>query len=231
MQLPKPLMPILTFLAGAGTALAVETGGQALLDAQRSQQAAAAQQEQVRTLQLADPAALSGPGDFVLLPPSDLQTPTAPPKTLPPAQTASLQLIRTGEFYANSKDPIWALSLTLPNGTVKTFQALVGRGDKQRANRNISGNEAPLPTGVYRVTDIAPITAGLNPELGKAAWIGLEPLFNTNRSALGIHHDPSAGKGKESGTSGCIGLIRHQDVLELAGLIRQFRVQQLQVLS
>jgi hypothetical protein len=224
-------MPIFTFIAGAGAALAVENGGEALLDAQRNRQATAAQQEQVRTLQLSDPAALRGPGDLTILPPADLQIPSTPVRTLSPVQAGGMVLTRTDELYPNSKDPIWILTVSLPNGSTKDFKALVGRGAKQQANRDTRGNESPLPKGRYQITDIAPITAGLNPELGKAAWIGLEPLFNTGRSALGIHHDPSAGKGKESGTSGCIGLIRHEDVLELAGLVRQFRIQQLQVLS
>lgn len=230
MRLPKRTMPLITFIAGAGAALAVENGGQALINAQRERQAAAAQQEQIRQLQLADPNALTGPGDL-LFPPSDLQTPTTPLRTLPPSQAGSMQLTRTNNFYPNSRDPIWLLTVSLPNGTTKSYEALVGRGDKQQANRDIRGNESPLPKGRYRVSEIAPITPGLNPELGKAAWIGLEPLFNTSRSSLGIHHDPSAGKGKESGTSGCVGLVQHKDVLELTGLIRQFHIQQLQVIS
>jgi hypothetical protein len=231
MRIPKRTMPFLAFIAGAGAALAVENGGEALLQAQRSRQVSAAQQEQVRTLQLNDPAALSGPGDLTILPPADLQVPTAPARALPPAQAGGMVLSRTAEFYPNSSDPIWVLTVGLPDGSSKSFQALVGRGNKQLANRDTRGNESPLPKGRYQVTEIAPITAGLNPELGKAAWIGLEPLFNTGRSALGIHHDPSAGKGKESGTSGCIGLVNHKDVLELAALVRQYRIQQLQVQS
>jgi hypothetical protein len=57
-------------------------------------------------------------------------------------------------------------------------------------------------------------------ELGPI-WIGIEPQFKTGRRVLGIHLDPSAGRNWNSGTSGCVGLIRERDMHTLAELLRR----------
>jgi hypothetical protein len=46
---------------------------------------------------------------------------------------------------------------------------------------------------------------------------------------LGIHQDPSAGLNGNSGTLGCIGLIRRSDVLELAQQVERAKIMQLVV--
>jgi hypothetical protein len=81
------------------------------------------------------------------------------------------------------------------------------------------GSEAPLPVGRYRIGRIEPLGTGDSYELGPV-WIGIEPEFKTGRRVLGIHLDPSAGRNWNSGTAGCIGLIRRHDMLTLAELIR-----------
>lgn len=48
---------------------------------------------------------------------------------------------------------------------------------------------------------------------------------------LGIHHDPSAGRGRQSGTDGCIGLIHGNDLLVLSDLIRRHGTRDLVVLD
>jgi hypothetical protein len=63
------------------------------------------------------------------------------------------------------------------------------------------------------------LAEGAYPELGPV-WIGIEPTFTTGRRVLGIHQDPSAGLNGNSGTLGCIGLIRKYDMLELSQLIK-----------
>ena len=65
-------------------------------------------------------------------------------------------------------------------------------------------------------------------ELGPI-WIGIEPLFPTGRGHLGIHLDPSANRNANSGTLGCVGLIRRSDMLKLADLIERRNVQALVV--
>lgn len=185
-----------------------------------------------------------GPGDQLSqapiaaapLPPTTYISPSplpiAPPPPVPRAVTAPLiTVFKTSDLLPGSRDPIWQVLVQLPDGKTHQFPALVGRANKQSANRHTSGNESPLPAGKYLITEVSPITPGLNPELGRAAWIGIEPTFRTGRSALGLHHDPSAGKGRESGTSGCVGLLRHSDTLLLAEFIRKYRIGNLLVQS
>ena len=46
---------------------------------------------------------------------------------------------------------------------------------------------------------------------------------------LGIHQDPSAGLGANSGTLGCIGLIKRNDLLELARQVNKAKIRELVV--
>jgi hypothetical protein len=82
------------------------------------------------------------------------------------------------------------------------------------------GSEAPLPIGRYRLGGIEPLGHRDPKELGPI-WIGIEPEFSTGRRVLGIHLDPSAGRNWNSGTAGCIGLIRSNDMHALAELVRR----------
>ena len=70
----------------------------------------------------------------------------------------------------------------------------------------------------------------LNPEVGTLLWIGLQPDFPTDRRALGIHLDPSAGKPQNSGTDGCIGLIHPEELVALGELLRRSGTTSLQVM-
>ena len=47
-------------------------------------------------------------------------------------------------------------------------------------------------------------------ELGPI-WIGIEPQFPTGRGHLGIHLGPGANRNANSGTLGCVDLIRWDD--------------------
>ena len=68
------------------------------------------------------------------------------------------------------------------------------------------------------------------------SWAGFSGLawslcFPTGRRGLGIHHDPSAGRGRDSGTDGCIGLIHGNDLLVLSDLIQRHGTRDLLVLD
>ncbi|CAK6694977.1 hypothetical protein BBFGKLBO_01752 [Synechococcus sp. CBW1107] len=148
------------------------------------------------------------------------------------AQTGpALSLRRSPRTLPATGDPVWQLQLTVPGQKTLSFEALVGRASRQEADRHRLGSQAPLPAGRYRLTDISAIRPEDPVELGRVLWIGLEPQFPTARRALGIHHDPSAGLGAESGTDGCIGLIRSSDLLTLAALLDQSGVRDLEVLQ
>jgi hypothetical protein len=146
-------------------------------------------------------------------------------------ESASILILSRGvRTLPATGDPVWQLRLVAPGLPSRSFEALVGRASRQNADRHRLGSQAPLPPGRYRVTEITRIRPDDPPELGRVLWIGLEPEFPTARRALGIHHDPSAGLGPESGTDGCIGLIRGPDLLALADLLVRSGTQELQVM-
>jgi hypothetical protein len=142
-----------------------------------------------------------------------------------------MKLIRTRRQLPISLDPIWELQLLIPGQKLRSYPAVVGRASRQDADRDRLGSQAPLPRGTYRVTEIEPMRPEDPPELGRFLWIGLEPAFSTDRKALGIHHDPSAGRGRSSGTNGCIGLINGNDLLSLGALLARHGTQELVVVD
>ena len=142
----------------------------------------------------------------------------SPPAELQPIPL--LTLARTTRRLPRTGDPIWDLRLQIPGEPDRHFDAVSGRADRQSANRDRMGSEAPLPVGRYRIGAIEPLGRQGPRELGPI-WIGIEPKFTTGRRVLGIHLDPSAGRNWNSGTAGCIGLIRSNDMHALADLVRR----------
>jgi hypothetical protein len=141
-----------------------------------------------------------------------------PPVAIPDPEP-QLVLGRTKRQIRSTGDPIWDLRLEIPGEPARHFDAVSGRAHRQNANRDQMGSKAPLPTGSYTLGPVEPLADGAYPELGPV-WIGIEPTFTTGRKVLGIHQDPSAGLNGNSGTLGCIGLIRKHDMLELSQLIK-----------
>jgi hypothetical protein len=86
----------------------------------------------------------------------------------------------------------------------RTFNVVSGTANTQAADRHIGNNSAPLPDGIYEVS--SQVIPGMTPEVG-ATFIGIFPRFETKRTGLGIHLDPSFNKRNGyDGTSGCIGI-------------------------
>ena len=94
--------------------------------------------------------------------------------------------------------------------------------------RHRSGTRAPLPTGRYSLGPVEPLGPAEPRELGPIS-IGIEPQFPKGRGHLGIHLDPSASCNANSGTLGCVGLIRWDDMQTLAGLVQRRNVRTLVV--
>lgn len=142
-----------------------------------------------------------------------------------------------GNRVAKNKynNPIYPMYLCVGGKEVKSYQIVTGRNFTQQRNRNQSGTQSPLPNGKYRVGTA--LTPGLLVEVGKVEGLGvrqpflpISPLFNTGRSALGFHVDPSYNKDpKEDGTSGCIGLITSADFKSLWADIKNYQIRDLQV--
>ena len=158
-----------------------------------------------------------------------LQAPVAADNlaTLPPSESI-LVLERTSRKLSRTGDPIWNLRLESPGEPALNFEAVTGRAHRQDADRHIAGTRAPLPAGRYSLGPVEPLGPQDPSELGPI-WIGIQPLFRTGRGHLGIHLDPSANRNANSGTLGCVGLIRRGDMLKLAELIQRRNVQALVV--
>lgn len=138
---------------------------------------------------------------------------------------------KTQQFVEKTNDPIWEVRLIQNNIVTDKVQALVGRANRQNLNRHTAGNKSPLPVGIYSITRSEIYGPPFNEsELGSGYWIPIEPIFSTNRSALGIHQDPSWGKlNGESGTSGCIGVRTPEDTTKIVNWIRQYNIQEITV--
>jgi len=139
-----------------------------------------------------------------------------------------LVLQRTDRRLAGTGDPIWDLRIEIPGEPIRRYDAVSGRANRQNADRDQMGSRAPLPAGHYTLGVVESLAVGAYPELGPV-WISIEPNFTTGRRVLGIHQDPSAGLNANSGTLGCIGLIRRTDVLDLAQQVRRAKIKALVV--
>ena len=166
-------------------------------------------------------------------------TPDAQPRMEAPSRLAALRqqgaqpvlvLERSERSIPSTGDPIWVLRVEIPGQAPRRFDAVSGRAYRQTANRHQLGSRAPLPQGHYRLGPVERLAPGAYPELGPV-WIGIEPSFTTGRRVLGIHQDPSAGFGRNSGTLGCIGLIQKSDLLELALAVQAAEIRDLVVVN
>jgi len=154
--------------------------------------------------------------------------PTIAPSTSPATDESVLVLNRTTRSLSHTGDPIWSLRLETPGKPVQHFDAVSGRAHRQNADRHRSGTRAPLPAGRYSLGPVEALGPADPSELGPI-WIGIEPQFPTGRGHLGIHLDPSANRNANSGTLGCVGLIRWDDMQTLAGLVQRRNVRTLVV--
>ena len=155
---------------------------------------------------------------------SAFRLPTTSPSISTFANESVLVLNRTTRSLARTGDPMWSQRMETPGQHVQYFDAVSGRAHRQKADRHRSGTHAPLPVGRYVLEPVEPLGPAYPRELGPI-WIGIEPQFPTGRDHLGIHLDPSA----NSGTLGCVGLIRWDDMQTLAGLVQRRNVRTLLV--
>lgn len=140
---------------------------------------------------------------------------------------------KTNEVIPATKDPVWDVQLVVDGKVVDSVPALIGRSYRQTSDRHVAGNKSPLPQGSYQIVSNEIASAPFaEVELGKGYWIPVQPLFSTQRSALGIHQDPSWGKmNGESGTSGCIGLKTAEDTYKVVNWIQQYKITKINVNS
>ncbi|MBW4643907.1 MAG: L,D-transpeptidase [Goleter apudmare HA4340-LM2] len=133
-----------------------------------------------------------------------------------------MTLIPTGRTNVLN-NPLYELRLYTNGQLVDRFITVSGRAYTQTRNRHQSGTEAPLPDGRYKVATAA--TRGTIAEAGDR-FLPIQPLFQTGRTFLGFHVDPSFEKNNgEDGTSGCIGLVSRGDLDRLLSFVRTYRPQ------
>ena len=125
------------------------------------------------------------------------------------------------------ENPLYQLQLYANGKLLASYKVVTGRAYTQNRNRHISGTEAPLPDGKYKL--FYTTIAGTHPEVG-GRFLPIQPLFQTGRSALGIHYDPSFEKRNgEDGTTGCIALTNKSEFEQVLNYIRTYRPQYLEV--
>lgn len=84
---------------------------------------------------------------------------------------------------------------------VSTVRAVSGRANKQTPS-DVAGSQTPLPFGIYKF-DAPGAVEFKGGEFG-GVWSSVTPIFQTGRSEIGVHYDPSAlSNNANSGTAGC----------------------------
>lgn len=137
-----------------------------------------------------------------------------------------MKLIPTGKTNAVG-NPLYQLHLYANGQEIGAYYTVSGRAHTQNKNRHRAGTEAPLPDGKYKVARM-PIP-GTIAEAGDR-FLPIQPLFQTGRSALGIHYDPSfEKKNGEDGTSGCIALKNKSELNQVLNYVRIYQPKYLQV--
>lgn len=127
-----------------------------------------------------------------------------------PLSNNYLRLVRDFSKGTNAVgNPIYTLEAYVDGKKYQTFDAVSGTANTQNADRNSGNNAAPLPDGLYEVSNA--IVPGTMPEVGRT-FVGIYPKFETGRSDLGIHLDRSFNKTNGyDGTAGCIGIATPAD--------------------
>lgn len=137
-----------------------------------------------------------------------------------------LRLVRDPNKGVNNVgNPIYTLEVYLDGQRYQSFNAISGTATTQTANRNRGDNFAPLPDGTYTVSK--QIVPGAIPEVGRT-FVGIFPSFQTGRTDLGIHLDPSYNKTNGfDGTAGCIGMTTAADRDALNEFVAKYRPRNL----
>jgi hypothetical protein len=123
-------------------------------------------------------------------------------------------------------NPIYSLSAYRDGVRQFRVDAVSGTVRSQHRDRHIGDNFAPLPDGEYQVRQIEP---GFIPEVG-GEFVSIEPRFQTRRTRLGIHLDPSYNKRNgRDGTAGCVGITRRLDRDRVVRWVRRYHPRRLRV--
>jgi hypothetical protein len=146
----------------------------------------------------------------------------------PPLSNNYLRLVKDPSKGTNDVgNPIYTLEAYINGQKYRTFDAVSGTVNTQNADRHMGNNAAPLPDGMYDVSNA--IVPGTMSEVGRT-FIGIYPKFETGRVDLGIHLDRSFNQSNGyDGTAGCIGITTTADRDAINEFIIKYRPQSLVV--
>ncbi|WP_309729131.1 hypothetical protein [Chamaesiphon sp. OTE_75_metabat_556] len=146
----------------------------------------------------------------------------------PPLSNNYLRLVKDPSKGTNDVgNPIYTLEAYVNGQKYRTFDAVSGTVNTQNADRHMGNNAAPLPDGMYEVSNA--IVPGTMSEVGRT-FIGIYPKFETGRVDLGIHLDRSFNQSNGyDGTAGCIGITTTVDRDAINEFIIKYRPQSLVV--
>jgi hypothetical protein len=145
-----------------------------------------------------------------------------------PLSNNYLRLVRDPNKGTNDVgNPIYTLEAYVNGQKYRTFDAVSGTANTQTADRNLGNNAAPLPDGLYEVSNA--IVPGTVSEVGRT-FIGIYPKFETGRVDLGIHLDRSFNQSNGyDGTAGCIGITTTTDRDAINEFVAKYHPQSLLV--
>ena len=133
-----------------------------------------------------------------------------------------VHITNSGEL--NSQDNVIYNVNVIIDHKAYNFKSLSGRSWTQDLNRNIADQAAPSPNGKYIIGDL---TKGISRETG-GVFLPYEPTFDTERSFLGFHVDPSWGlDNEEDGTVGCHAYKTIEEFNEFFTLINDNNIETL----
>jgi hypothetical protein len=122
-------------------------------------------------------------------------------------------------------NPIYTLETYVNGRKDREFNVVSGTANTQNIDRNRGNNFAPLPDGLYDISDR--IIPGKTPEVGRT-FISIAPKFETNRNELGIHLDRSFDRSNGyDGTAGCIGMTTPTDRDAINEFVTKYRPRNL----
>lgn len=126
--------------------------------------------------------------------------------------------------YNTNNNYLYEVNVILNNKVEAQYYTLSGRAWTQNHDRNTPDTHAPSPNGKYIIQDI---TTGIHMETG-GVFIPYEPTFETKRSSLGFHIDPSWGlKNGEDGTKGCHAFKTREEFTDFFTLINDNSITKL----
>lgn len=144
-----------------------------------------------------------------------------------PANTSSYMRLETTGRKNALGNPLYELCLYAEGQLQGIYDTVTGRAYTQQNNRHRSGTQAPLPDGKYQIAENT--LPGLKPESG-TEFLPIFPLFNTGRSKLGIHYDPSFEKNNgQDGTGGCLALTNKADLDKVLQYFHTYRPKYMSV--